>query len=177
MFQVESPRLVLVTTPLEAIQRRLANESETFQNAVMLQGGTIHVTFPPEWPGDALAIFPMELERRTRDPEYFPWGGTIIERAERVAVGTMGAKGQPDMHGAIEIGYGINPSYWGRGYASEMVAALTAWLFQQPRVQRVTAETRQDNQASIRVLQKNGFARVGERVDEEDGPLFLWARG
>ena len=40
----------------------------------------------------------------------------------------------------------------------------------------VNAETSIDNIASQRVLERNGFARVGERVDEEDGPLYCWRK-
>jgi RimJ/RimL family protein N-acetyltransferase len=38
----------------------------------------------------------------------------------------------------------------------------------------VSAETRVDNIASQRVLERNGFVQIGERVDAEDGPLICW---
>lgn len=170
MFLLETPRLILVTTPLDVIRTRL--ERDSFHAEVPVGEATIQVSFPPEWPRDALVLFPMQAANY--DPES--WGGTVIDRAEGVAVGQIGTKGQPDAAGDIEIGYGINPSYWNRGYASEAVGALVEFLLDQPTVRRVLAETRTDNAASIRVLEKIGFARIGEREDDEDGPLFIWAR-
>lgn len=38
----------------------------------------------------------------------------------------------------------------------------------------LTAETSVDNPASQTVLARNGFRRVGEREDAEDGPLICW---
>jgi RimJ/RimL family protein N-acetyltransferase len=87
----------------------------------------------------------------------------------------MGCKNRPNA-GFVEIGYGINPGYQNRGYATEMTQALTRWMLSQPEVSRVTAECRTDNYGSMRVLEKAGFARVGERVDDEDGLLFVWER-
>ena len=77
--------------------------------------------------------------------------------------------------GEAEIGYGIAPSRQGRGAARGAVAAVIAWARADPRIKRVTADTSVDNGPSQRVLQGNGFSRVGERHDEEDGPLFCWA--
>lgn len=170
MFLLQTPRLVLVATPLEVLQARL--ERDSFSADVPVGQTTMHVSFPPEWPGDALVMFPTQAAHYNADD----WGGTLIDRAAQVAVGQIGTKGQHDINGDIEIGYGINPTYWGRGYASEAVAALVAFLLAQPTVRRVLAETRTDNAGSMRVLEKNGFSRIGERVDDEDGPLFIWAR-
>lgn len=170
MFLIETPRLILVSTPREVMQRRL--ERDSFHADVPIGETTVRVLFPPEWPGDALDLFPAQIANYNAES----WGGTIIDRHEWVAVGGMGTKGQPDIHGDIEIGYGINPAYWKRGYASEMCGALVAFLLQQPTVRRVLAETRTDNFGSMRVLEKNNFSRIGERVDDEDGPLYIWAR-
>jgi RimJ/RimL family protein N-acetyltransferase len=173
MLYLETARLILVETPLDVLQLRL--QQHTFTADVILPNGAMQVTFPAEWPGDALVLFPMLIEQYQQAPDTVPWGGTLIDRTERVAVGQMGCKGHPRA-GAVEIGYGINPAYQQRGYATEMAHALTTWLLNQPDVSRVTAECRTDNYGSIRVLEKAGFARIGERVDDEDGPLFVWER-
>ena len=173
MFVLEAERLILVQTPLEVLRKRL--ERDTFVATVELPGGPMQVTFPAEWPGEALELFPAMIEQYRRGEESIPWGGTVIDREERVAVGQMGFKGLP-ADGVVEIGYGINPSYQNRGYATEMVTALTEWALSQPTVDRVTAECRRDNVGSIRVLEKAGFERTGRRVDEEDGLLIVWQR-
>ena len=167
---LETPRLIVVSTPLEVIQQRLQTEQFTCQIA---SGSTSElITFPAEWPGDALVMFPMMADHYNPDD----WGGTVIERASRTAIGQIGTKGQPDEAGRVEIGYGMNPASWGQGYATEAVGALVAFLLAQPTVRTVTAETLPDNIGSIRVLEKLGFVRIGERFDEADGDLILWER-
>ena len=76
--------------------------------------------------------------------------------------------------GTITIGYGIAPSEQGRGAATGAVAALLDWAQRDVRVRLIEAETGTGNVASQRALLRNGFAKVGERIDDEDGALFCW---
>jgi RimJ/RimL family protein N-acetyltransferase len=173
MRYLETRRLVLIQTPLAVLQKRL--ERDTFTADVVLPDGPVRVTFPAEWPGEALKLFPTMIEEYGRAPGDVPWGGMVIDRGEWVAVGQMGFRDRP-VDGVVEVGYGINPSYRNRGYATEMVRALTDWALAQPTVSRVVAECRPDNVGSIRVLEKTGFERIGQRFDEEDGVLIVWER-
>jgi RimJ/RimL family protein N-acetyltransferase len=72
-----------------------------------------------------------------------------------------------------EIGYGIADSRQRRGHATAAIAALLA-LARAADLDGLTAETAIDNRASQLVLEKNGFRRIGERHDAEDGALYLW---
>lgn len=74
----------------------------------------------------------------------------------------------------IQIGYGVAPGSRGRGHAAAAVAGLLGWARADGRLSAIVAETRTDNIASQRVLERNSFVRTGERVDEEDGALFCW---
>ncbi|HMH58577.1 MAG TPA: GNAT family N-acetyltransferase [Galbitalea sp.] len=130
------------------------------------------VTFPPTWPGDALAMFPSFLSSRG---DSVPDSYVAINRGEFVAVGQLGATGDVGEGGAIEIGYGFGMP--GRGYATEAVAALVAHLLARTSISTVTASTAVDNVASQRVLEKNGFRQVGTGWSEGDGDLKLWSRG
>jgi [ribosomal protein S5]-alanine N-acetyltransferase len=173
MFYIEAPRLILVSTPLEVIRKRL--EHEAFTAVVPLADGPKAVTFPAEWPGDAIVIFPYLIEQLEANPKQELWEGTLIERATHTAVGQLGCKGPPDKNGSVEIGYGLSPAFQGHGYATEIVSALASWLLEQPAVSKVTAECLETNAASVRVLQKTGFALVGEKASDE-GRLLLWVR-
>jgi RimJ/RimL family protein N-acetyltransferase len=81
---------------------------------------------------------------------------------------------RPPEEGEIAIGYGIVPSRQGRGIAERAVGEIVAWARADARVRAITAETAVANIASQRVLIRNGFIQVGERVDDEDGPLLRW---
>ena len=75
---------------------------------------------------------------------------------------------------SLRIGYGVAPTRQGRGVATRAVADLATWAGVDDRVHAMTAETSVDNMASQAVLSRNGFLVVGQRVDDEDGPLFCW---
>ncbi len=86
--------------------------------------------------------------------------------ADGHGAGMIGYKGAPDAHGEIEIGYGIDPAYRSKGYTTEAVLALINWAFQDPRCRRVIApNTRRDNPASNRVLEKCGFSIYRETAE------------
>ena len=172
MIELQTPRLLLVSTPLEVLETRLSHDA--FEADVPYGEEVVRVTYTPEWPGDALAIFPALVQQMKGQPHPAQWSATIIDSTERVAIGQMGFKAPPDEHGSVELGYGINPAYHNRGYATEAAQALVAWALEQPTVRRVTAECLEDNWASVRVLEKVGFRRVGCRMGEE-GLLLLWA--
>ena len=66
-----------------------------------------------------------------------------------------------------EIGYELSPNQWGRGYATEAVAAILRFGFTELGVHRVSAWLVADNVASARVLEKNGFQLEGRLRDKE----------
>jgi [ribosomal protein S5]-alanine N-acetyltransferase len=173
MFFLETERLVLINTPTHVIETRL--KQDEFDAQVVISTSPKLVHFPPEYPGDALVLFPMLLEQYQTDPGSIPWGGTLIEKETWTAVGQMGFKGLPDEQGSIELGYGINALLRGRGYASEMASHLSRWALGQAGIRTVKAECLNTNLASLRVLEKCNFVRVGQRFDEDEGgTLILW---
>jgi len=59
--------------------------------------------------------------------------------------------------GGLEIGYWISTAEVGKGYATEVAAALTRVAFALPEVDRVHIHIDPDNVASVRVPRKLGF--------------------
>jgi RimJ/RimL family protein N-acetyltransferase len=72
-------------------------------------------------------------------------------------------------HGQREIGYWIDRAYWDRGIAT---AALSAFLRLEP-TRPLYAGVAKHNAASIRVLQKCGFAFVGADEEDESHVIFI----
>lgn len=85
-----------------------------------------------------------------------------IVRHDGTQVGLFSFAGPPE-DGAVELGYGIFLPFEGQGYATEAVAAMTAWCLEQPEVRCVVAEAEASNAASCRVLEKCGFVPAWER--------------
>jgi len=110
------------------------------------------------WFADAIAC----------DPEGVGWyTWYVLEReagAPRRLIGNAGFTGRPDASGSAEIGYAILPPHQRRGYGTELVEALVDWAFGHEHVKRVMAETYPDFVASVRILEKNGFALAGRAI-------------
>lgn len=62
----------------------------------------------------------------------------------------------------IELGYSFAARYWGKGYASEMIAGMVSYVYTLPGIEKLVAVTHPDNKASQAVLMKNGFRYMGE---------------
>lgn len=106
---------------------------------------------------------------------FQPNAWLIVEDGE--VVGLTSLVRTPYVGDTVMIGYGVAASRRRRGIATRAVAQVLAWARTDHRVTAITAETAVDNAASQRVLEANGFAKSGEREDEEDGPLFCWSVG
>jgi len=63
-----------------------------------------------------------------------------------------------------ELGYWIGTPFWGRGYASEAVRAVIDLGFETFDLAAVISAARDDNPASVRVLEKAGLQPDGQRM-------------
>jgi 8-oxo-dGTP diphosphatase len=101
----------------------------------------------------------------------------IERKADRALLGCIGL--QPGETIGLEFGYWIGKAYWNRGFASEAVRALTRFAFETLGVEEIWAAAVPVNDASHRVLEKNGFviAGAGSRESEMRGqPLPVITR-
>ncbi len=78
----------------------------------------------------------------------------VIERDGRV-IGKAGFFRLP------EVGYILHPDHWGQGLASEAVGAAIDHVFATREIDELTADVDPENQASIRLLERQGFVRTG----------------
>ncbi|MGI5351082.1 GNAT family N-acetyltransferase [Streptomyces sp. CA-250714] len=96
----------------------------------------------------------------TGDPR--PFGNYEIRlRADGRAIGGIGFNQVPDAEGTVVVGYALNSSARGRGYASEALRALLGFAWSQG-VTLVKADADLDNLASQRVMTAVGMRVVGE---------------
>lgn len=93
---------------------------------------------------------------------------TWLIELKGVVIGSIGFKGVPK-DGETEIGFGLNKKYEGKGYMTESVKGLLK-LAALLGVNRVFAETREDNVKSEKALERCGFDLIG------DGKLKKWGK-
>jgi RimJ/RimL family protein N-acetyltransferase len=100
-----------------------------------------------------------ELEkyrRRWHDLGYGQWA--LEERATGRFVGRAGLHRHRLWPSDVEVGWGLDPAFWGRGYATEAGAAAIRYAFDVVGAPRVVSILHPENEPSIRVAE-----RLGER--------------
>ena len=74
-----------------------------------------------------------------------------------------------------EVGWALDPAWWGRGIATEAGAASVDWAFGPLDFARVVSITTEPNVASRNVMAKLGF-EIHEHVESEWGTLWVHVR-
>lgn len=108
----------------------------------------------------AIGIKQQKLARMEAADHAWSTYWVVVVTAESVGAGMIGFKGAPNKRGRVEIGYGIDPDFRGRGYTTEAARALIEWALAQPTCRHVIAWVDETNHASLRVVQKLGMRRI-----------------
>jgi len=98
------------------------------------------------------------------------WLNWALQRIDTgVYIGTLQATVVPQSRAFI--GYVLTPSAWGRGFATEACRWLVSALQTHFAVDEMLATVDTRNIASVRVLQRLGFARIGTSPAEIRGEI------
>ena len=106
-----------------------------------------------------------------RDPSVNKWFVRwMVLRSTREIVGSLSFHGPPDGRGMLEIGLGVHESFRRRGYAREALIGMWRWASGEPGVRVLRYTVDPDNVPSVALIRGLGFTRVGQQIDEIDGP-------
>ena len=83
------------------------------------------------------------------------------EKGTGQLIGTCGFHLINNHHKRAEIGYELDDTYWGQGYASEALQAILAYGFETLQLIRIAAVVYVENKASQKLLSKAGFQEEG----------------
>ena len=98
----------------------------------------------------------------------FVLGAELKETGELIGdAGVSEVEGKPD---ETEIGYCIGQKYRGRGYASELLNAISGFAASRFGTKVIWGRVVHGNEASVKVLEKNGYQFVEEEFGAEDDP-------
>lgn len=82
----------------------------------------------------------------------------VIDSHSQALIGFCGLNAeQVDGAREVEIGYRLEPGFWGRGLATEAVDAVLAHGFGTLSIDSIIAIVQPENVASVKVLHKTGF--------------------
>jgi RimJ/RimL family protein N-acetyltransferase len=119
-------------------------------------------------------VLALRHEQLTKDPGEEPWLYRVAQLRETgVVVGRVGFHAPPDQDGVVEIGYSVAPAYRRQGLATEMAVGLMRWGADNGAT-ACLASVRPDNTPSLAIIERLGFARTGEQIDEIDGLEWIF---
>ena len=95
-----------------------------------------------------------------------PTGGRLIGNAG-LRLRRLFDFGRPDATFEADLGYELDPEYWGHGYATEVVQGLLEFGFGELDLHRVWAYCLAENQPSWRLLERLGFGLEGTIRENE----------
>lgn len=153
MATLQTPRLLL---------RSFAAEDLDKMAALMADGDFMRFS---------LGVFSREQtagfldKMRARDRHGLPSQFGVIFREDNRLIGYCGFfLWVVDEIEELEIGYRIDPAFWGRGIATEAARAVRDHAFNDLHLPRVISLIHPDNVASRRVAEKNGMMPEKETV-------------
>ncbi len=155
LLRIPTARLELVLGTPDLFRRDLTDRGAL--------GAALRARVPETWPpplmDDKTLRHFIALASDPAGPAMAGFYWVLVEDGERVLVGNGGLiREAPDQ---LALGYSVLDEYQGRGLATEAVAALVAFGFEDPCVERIVAYTYPSFAASRRVLAKSGFMPVG----------------
>ena len=108
---------------------------------------------------DAAAALLAEIQENFRKRTSMKWGVAELETDQ--IIGTVTLFNLNFDHKRAEIGYGLDYTYWRKGYVTEALDALLWYAFEVLQLHRLEADVDPRNVGSIRTLEKMGFQREG----------------
>ncbi len=85
----------------------------------------------------------------------------VTARTSAKAIGYCGLRPVPVEPGSLELMYALMPEVWGKGIATEAAGACLDWGFRNLDANAVIALARNENHASVAVMEKLGFRYIG----------------
>ncbi len=159
---ISTERLLLIPHSCELLQAEIHDHAELSR----LLNASVPSNWPPESTADALPFFLSIVESAVDQVGWFGWYAvakpTVATHSHSPElIGGGGFMGPPS-GGSAQMGYSVIDQHQGQGYATEMVKSLLQWALVHSECDVVVAETEWANPASVRVLIKSGFSRIGE---------------
>jgi RimJ/RimL family protein N-acetyltransferase len=159
MLAIHTARLVIRPFTLDDVEQIHETYSAPACGWPLAPGG-VSVTLE-----DTARVVRLILETYETSDGLGPWA--VQMREEPFVIGDCGLFRSSDdwARGELETAYRFRPASWGAGFATEAAAAVLAYAFEELGAPRVVADTRANNAASLRVLEKIGMRAVGRSDD------------
>ncbi len=127
----------------------------------------VYLTWYPHRNLDETRAYLTEIGRRYRTGDFYDWA--LICREDGHMIGTCGFTSFNYAADSAEVGYVLNPTYQGRGLATEALQAVMEFGFRELSLHRIEAHYMKGNDPSRRLMERvgmtfEGFARESMKI-------------
>ena len=120
---------------------------------------TRYLTWEPHPDPDYTLRYLAYISTQYRAGLFYDWA--VLWKENRQMIGSCGFTQFHYEHNSAEIGYVLNPRYWGRGIAAEAAEAVLRVGFLTLNLHRIEARFMIGNDKSRRVMEKIGMTFEG----------------
>lgn len=103
------------------------------------------------------------------DPSVNKWFVRwVVLRSTQEIIGSTSFHGAPDENGVVEIGLAVESAFQRQSYGKEILQGMWGWVVTQPGVKILRYSVKENNEASIALINSFGFKLMGEQIDENN---------
>lgn len=118
---------------------------------------------------DFQGLIAARIPQIQKDPSVNKWFVRwVVLRSTQEIIGATSFHGAPDENGVIEIGLEVESAFQRQGYGKEILQGMWGWVVTEPDVKILRYSVKENNVASIALINSFGFNLVGEWIDENN---------
>lgn len=155
-IELETDRLLLKNISMHDREFILAQFSNSEVNRYLFDSEPLTDAYG----ADEIIDFYMQPEPRAQHR----W--ILVRKGDEIKIGTCGFHCWDKLNGCCDIGYDLSPDYWGKGYMIETLKVICTFARSVMKVRFINACIYIDNDKSIKLAEKLGFAFTGQIKDE-----------
>lgn len=148
-----------LTTERLTLRRMMVLDTDDMYEYACRPDVTKYLTWHPHPDRDYTREYLQYLGNRYAAGMFYDWA--VIYEPDCKMVGTCGFTSFNCTSDSAEVGYVLNPEYWGRGIATEALSRVLQFAFEELGLHRVEARFMQENERSRRVMEHVGMTFEG----------------
>ena len=148
-----------LTTPRLTLRKLLVSDTEDMYAYASRQDVTQYLTWYPHSDRSYTRQYLQYLGNRYSAGMFYDWA--IFYEPECRMVGTCGFTSFNCSSDSAEVGYVLNPEFWGKGIAHEALCRVMRFGFEKLNLNRIEARYIEGNERSRQVMEKAGMTFEG----------------
>ena len=119
-----------------------------------------YLSFGPTSHEESRALIDLAIDSQRADPRS-QYALALVEQTTSELLGSCGLALSAEQPRVAEVYFALRPSAWGRGYATEALAAIIRFGFDTLKLHRIWGQAMIANQAAALLMRKAGMAHEG----------------